>query len=366
MTLTRLAQYTGETRVSTDMSTLYGSGYTPVSDQKYTGGYSYYQWYGASPFGHSVVPGVSSMRYGWWQRLGTTNVSNSFYLTIISNSSSLGVTDQHLMVVLNIGTSEMLLRRPNNANSWETLASATLPVQYTITNQWFHVGYCVKLHETDGFFSMYVDGERVMNYIGDTRLSKYSPPSNALYSDTAIYWFGQGAGGTSGIQGWEDVWIDDMYFDQLVDEPDNPVPARRFLMVLPTANGADTQWTPSTGTNWENIDDNPHDSGATYNKAVDPDLVDTFVTSDIVLPVDHRIVAAIVSPFARRLDSEIESELSVHAFDGTLYSHSPNISLPMSYNRPVFHRFETMPNGADWDEASFNAMQFGYASRGEL
>lgn len=365
MTITRLAQYTAETRVTTDLASLFS---LPIieDDIKYTGGYSYASGISGSPYGHSAVPGLSAVRFGFWQYMVSVDIFSDPFLCFISNSNSVSDTAEQIHIRIDTNTSECNLRRPAvTVGDFEVLGTFTLPVEYTTTGAWFHVGFVVKIDETNGFFSMYLDGTRVFTYVGDTRLSKVITGVQT-FATSAIYWLGPGAAGTSGIQGFEDTRIDDIFYDDITGEDDNPVPARRFYMVLPTANGEDTEWTPSTGTNYQNVDDNPNDANSTYNKVVDPDLRDTFVMGDFTLPADHRIIAAIPSPFARKLDSEVDSKLTVHAWDGSDYDDSPELDLTMNYNRPVFYRLTQTPSNVDWDEASFNAMQFGYQSKGEV
>src|SRR5690606_27973864 len=139
----------------------------------------------------------------------------------------------------------------------------------------------------------------------------------------------------------------------------------RFMMVLPTGAGEDAEWTPvPTALNHLNVDENPNDGDATLTKALAANLRDTFTFGDITVPADHRIVAVLPSPFAKRLDSEMDQRISVRAWDGESYGESDSISLDMSYNIPVFGRLTTQPNGLPWEEVDFNNMQFGYRSRG--
>lgn len=373
MTVTRLAQFTGETRVVTDVTYITGGGgITAVSStQAKTGTYSYRQ-NAKVAFGKALSAGVAAARMGYWQymvsasmdTLGGSGSQSGTILFLASNGRNANLATSNIHIAFDPSNGLILLRRPAGTTAYTTLASATMPTQYSTTGTWFHVGITLKIDSVDGFVSVYIDGVRVLNYQGDTRLTIGTGVGTVNYETTATHFMGSGAFGSTGT-GFTDVYVDDMFIDSIVGESDAPVPSRRFLMSLPTSAGVDAEWTavPAVA-NYLNVDDNPNDGDTTYNKALAADLRDTFNVTDITLPADHRIVAVNVSPFVKRLDSEIAHQLSVHAWDGAQYGDSADLDLSMSYDVPVFARLTTQPDGSDWDESSFNAMQFGYRSRG--
>lgn len=56
----------------------------------------------------------------------------------------------------------------------------------------------------------------------------------------------------------------------------------RVECLLPTGAGAETQWTPSAGANWQNVDETPDDGDTTYNKSNTVGQVDTYAMGDLV------------------------------------------------------------------------------------
>lgn len=364
MAIERVGQLTAETRVMTEIAYL-GRGNLVLNSaaQAKTGTRSYHLGLGTSAFGLAFAS-LSALRVGYWHYMGQSEIDDS--TMIYHAGSALDVDDivSHIYIELDPQSGELILRRPNGSNSWEYLATVPLPTQYTTTGSWFHVGITHKIAASDGFVSVYVDGVQVFNYVGDTRPSRWNGTS-VVFNDTTPHALGPGCISTSGAQGFTEAYVDDFFVDSIVGESDDPVPARRFLMVLPTAAGEDAEWTPIPAVaNHLNVDDNPHDGDNTINKALAADLRDTFAMGDITLPVDHRIVAVLPSPFVKRLDSEIAHLLSVHAWDGLQYLDSDDIDLSMSYNSPVFARLTTQPDGSAWNETDFASMQFGYRSRG--
>lgn len=364
MTIERLAQFIAETRVLTDIS--YYAALTEISSaQAKTGTYSYRITESDGPFGASLVVPQAAVRMGYWHYMATTQISDT--CLIYQAGDGLGFSGTVSLICIEIDDDTGLLTVRRNGSSGtvsDILTTSPIPSQYGITGSWFHVGITHKVHQTDGFLSVYINGNRVLNYLGDTRPS-YDDGAAAAYQTSVSKVLGPGGISTSGIQGFDQAYIDDMFIDSIEGEADAPVPSRRFLMVLPTGAGVDDEWTPiPTVANYLNVDENPHDGDATYNKALSADLRDTFVMGDITLPVDHQIVAVIPSPFVKRLDSEIQHELSVHAWDGLQYEDSADLDLSMSYDIPIFARMTLQPDGSAWNETDFNAMQWGYRSRG--
>lgn len=370
MTITRIGQLTGETRVLTGI-VFTGNEPSLVSSPVRTGGYSYRASGLTYPWGFTF-PAVSAIRLGYWFRTSGLPAAPGalLYRTGASLANALNNNDRWLAIQFNVEASEIYIYRPDSENPGNSvrLATAPAPQELQTTNAWFHIGVTHKISDSNGFISLYIDGRQVLNYIGDTRPARSAlsyPVGNPAY-DTVLTSALLAGRSTSGGTYYNYGYLDDIFLDSYEGEADAPVPARRFLMALPDGAGADADWTPEGGaTNYQNVDDNPHDFDTTYNKAVAPGLRDTFTFSDITVPDDHRIVAVLPTPLVKRLDAEIDMQLSLHAWDGSQYGDSPDLTLPMSYgSTPVFHRFTTQPDGSGWTEVDFNAMQFGYRSRG--
>jgi hypothetical protein len=362
MTITRLGQLTAETRVLADLTLIAGTILpTITSTRARTGTYSYALNSSAGAFGPAISGLQTAIRMGYWQYL-TNTISDAVTVYYAGQGLATATSSNHIRIMFEPDTGDLMVRRPSGNNTYSNLVTVSAPSQYVTTGEWFHVGITHKIAEVDGFISLYINGARVLHYTGDTRPCHWNG-SAIEYRTSANRFLGAGrsAAASTGLQGN----LDDIFIDSYDDEDDAPVPARRFLMALPDGAGVDDDWTTQgSSNNYENVDDNPNDGDATYNKATTAGLRDTFAFSDISVPTDHRIVAVLPSPFAKRLDSAIDAELSVHAWDGSQYADSPDLTLSMGYDVPVFHRFTTQPDGSPWDETAFNGMQFGYKSAG--
>lgn len=366
MTITRIGQLTGETRVMTNVSYL-AAGVAPTisSAQAKTGTYSYLVGFGKGAMG-LAVSSLTALRLSYWLYTSTTDIDDVALIYFAGASNAIDNSQFHIYITPNQSSGNLNIRRPLGNGTWETLASTPIPAQFATSGTWFHIGITHKIDATAGFLSVYIDGVQVLNLVGDTRPSRWTGSAQAFATTTAFV-LGAGAQSSSGSQGFQTAYIDDLFVDSIVGETDTVVPARRFGVIFPTGVGEDNAWTPQgSANNWENVDDNPHDGDSSYNKALAVDLRDTFVFGDFTVPDDHQIVAIIPSPFAKRLDSEIDHLLSVHAWDGVQYGDSDDISMSMSYSSPIFGRLTLQPDGAQWSQADLNAMEFGYRSRGSF
>lgn len=125
----------------------------------------------------------------------------------------------------------------------------------------------------------------------------------------------------------------------------------------PTAAGATTGFTPSTGSNWQNVDDTAPDDDTTYNSASGV-ATDTFVVQDApvvgatIYGVQHNINM-------KKTDAGVCTVASVIRHSGTDNVGS-NISPGTGYAYGTAINQTNPGTSAAWTEAGFNAAEFGY------
>jgi hypothetical protein len=274
-----------------------------------------------------------------------------------------------------------LVFRFNPTNNDVTLVAGyvigTSTVQIAVTqnvpvlanvNTWRHVAMIANIAATDGFASLYVDGVKVAEWTGDTRLyrSGESTPRTAI---TGIYAAGTGLNWPgAGSHNWGlHVYVDDFYadfWDGVGTLVNAPPPTRRFLAAFPNGAGSSTQWTPSTGSNWQNVDEAPPNDETDFNRAQAPNLLDLYAFSDVTVPLDHAVRAVIPIAYARKSDAGVDSQVRVVAKTGANIVKSDAKALPTSYGY-VWERWTTQADGASaWTEAAVNAAEFGVESAG--
>lgn len=134
----------------------------------------------------------------------------------------------------------------------------------------------------------------------------------------------------------------------------------RYGILLPTAEGTTTGWTPLSGTDNALMvdDDSAQDGDTTYNSAGNAGDKDTYVTSN--MPTASSVVYAVVPVIhARKSDAGVRAISHVIRSDGVDYPGAVDQYLGNSYvayREPVIQDPDT---SAAWTDAAINAMEVG-------
>lgn len=131
------------------------------------------------------------------------------------------------------------------------------------------------------------------------------------------------------------------------------------LTCRPTSAGTYSQFTPSAGSNFQNVDDSTEDGDSTYNGGV-LNQIDSFVIPNVPLGVVD-IVGVTKTTWARRDDALAREIAPMWRIGGTDYiSSGLGFFLPASY----FAFRSQFPNspatGIPWDVTEFNNAESGY------
>ena len=125
-----------------------------------------------------------------------------------------------------------------------------------------------------------------------------------------------------------------------------------------SVNGApNTQWTPSAGSNYQNVDDAAPNDDTDYNTGLTVGVLDTFVVQDA--PANSTVYGVQVNLSFKKTDVGICSVAAAARHAGADYVGSDMAGGTMyAYGRQVW---PTNPGTlAQWTEAGFNAAEFGY------
>lgn len=180
-----------------------------------------------------------------------------------------------------------------------TVATASLA---TPSNTWFHYQIFARLHASTGrFMVIRDDGATILDYTGNTLFSG---------SDTAIT-------GVQFVSNAVVLSVDDLY----INDGTGPAPYNdlmgdlRVAPMVPTGVGATTGMTPSTGANWQTVDEQPYVTtdyvtGAAGTK-------DTYATSDA--PASATVFAIKTKFVGKKTDAGALSARTVLRSGGTDY-----------------------------------------------
>lgn len=148
---------------------------------------------------------------------------------------------------------------------------------------------------------------------------------------------------------FDDFYIDDAQFHGDV-----------FITTLvPDGVGADADFTPSAGSNWENVDELPVDEDTTYNESSTAAHQDRHTFTDLPATADT-VIGVQVSTFSKK-QAAGPREIRLVAYDGVTEGDGALDHTPGTEWEWDMTMFEDHPTGAAaWTTSEVDAGEFGY------
>lgn len=214
-------------------------------------------------------------------------------------------------------------------------------------NNWFWISVLVHINSSSGIVRIKAgpSNATVMNFTGNTQNT-----ANARIDHARI---GRWAGSST-----SHVAVDNLVITSCLSS-DPALDERRLRgAIVPTGNDA-VAWTPSSGTNWSNVNEMPPNSDTSYNTSNTSGAQDTFVTSWPALS-GATIHSVKVCALARRDDAGPQNLQLVIKSGATSYPSS-NRALTDTYFRH-FNTWVTNPaTSLPWVPGDFiSTLTFGY------
>jgi hypothetical protein len=130
------------------------------------------------------------------------------------------------------------------------------------------------------------------------------------------------------------------------------VPTSPYL--VPTADGTENDFTPSSGANWQNVDSTASQA-TNYNSSATAGNIDNFQVTTLT---GNAPIAVQVKVFAAR-DNTAGSSIALYVELGGVVALSPTFALTLT---PTLYTyvFNLDPNGDAWTTANFNLARWGY------
>ena len=253
----------------------------------------------------------------------------------------------HVWFRLNTDGTITALGPPLSFTDWTVKGSSTAALTVGTTA---YLEFLVTIHDTTGVITVRKNGIPILSLTSQDTNNGGTPGWNEVVIGRLVT---TGAGSA--------VWdVDDLYIaDGSGSAPWNGCLGDvRVDVRNATGAGALADWTPSTGSNWQNIDDAAPDDDSTYNSAATASLTDTFVVDDA--PVAGATIYGVqVSLSAKKMDSGTCSLASVVRQSGSnQVGADQNPGTSYAYLRTVY---QTNPHtSAQWTDSDFNADEFGY------
>jgi hypothetical protein len=254
-----------------------------------------------------------------------------------------------LCVFKNAGVSQSWVRVNTNGTLSVFKAGSATPLGTTSValaqNVYAFIEVLITFHDTAGVVTVRIDGATVLSLTSQNTRATLNAwnefrlgPISVLPSD------------------WN---FDDLY----VLDGSGSAPWNTFLgdcrvdARVPTAPGATTGFTPSTGANWQNVDDAAPNDDTDYNSAASV-LTDTFTVQDApvagatIYGVQHCIAA-------KKTDAGVGTIAPVVRHSG-VDNVGTSISPGTTYAYGLVVQSVNPGTSAAWTEAGFNAAEFGY------
>jgi len=153
-------------------------------------------------------------------------------------------------------------------------------------------------------------------------------------------------------------WDNAVILDTTGSAPLNAIPTEEWRIDQRTATGAgnSTQFTPSTGSNWQNVDDATQDGDSTYNSSSTAGHVDLFAIQDF----DPGAVRAVQVCMVARRDDAGPREIREKCRSASADYNGTTQTVTSAY--VVYRQIrETDPaTAAAWTASNLNAAEFGY------
>lgn len=143
-------------------------------------------------------------------------------------------------------------------------------------NTTYHIQFKIKVDSTTGTVDVKVDDASILSLTGQNTQATANATTSAFYLGTRFV--------TSGFLGNANslIYYDDVVVLNTSGSINNDFPGDvRVQSTLPTGAGTTTNLTPSTGSNYQNVDDNPPNDDTDYNYSATPDDIDTYAMGDI-------------------------------------------------------------------------------------
>jgi len=261
-------------------------------------------WNGGYYYGGDLNPGTwvpffsqvsgTTLRWAYWIKIGSGYVfGNTVHRPITEfKDREVGATRfLHMRLTGSGATSRMVAGKYDDASNAATVATGTTQIA---DDTWKHVECEFVADPTSGTFKTWIDGVADINFSGDTT----DAASGDVSSFTGMRFAGSSSNSSNDSVNFDDliVWDDSggagAFKGRLPDK-------HRIRHITPAANGSQNDWTPTSGSNFENVDEAQVDDTATYNYTETVNAIDYYSFNNMSFnPLS--IYAMVGEVFARR------------------------------------------------------------------
>lgn len=210
-------------------------------------------------------------------------------------------------------------------------------------NAWYFVQLRARIANSGGTLDLYVNGALVLSYSGDTQNT-----ANAYANAWDV--------GTDNNATRVDNIV---LYNESGNAPNSRTPETRIYAELPTGAGAATGFTPSAGSNYQCVDEQPNDGDTTFVSAAASPTDDLYAYPASQVPSGAIVYAVALEVVARKDDAGGNDLKALIRSGGTTFAGSSTWGLTTTYQR-FKQTWDLDPNtGAAWTVANANAAEIG-------
>lgn len=180
--------------------------------------------------------------FGAAMKVDTYDMTSAANVFIVAFSNSYDISSSYPPIIIRLDGSSLLLNKQSSSSAYTTVGQSDAGV--IKLNTWHYIEIKCRIHETLGVVVVRVDGREVINYSGDTRYSTDAEETACILIK----------GRDNSDQDY--TWWDDIYM--LTDSGEAPTDFLGDCMIdtiYPKAAGTHTEMTPSSGENWECVNE---------------------------------------------------------------------------------------------------------------
>jgi hypothetical protein len=216
-------------------------------------------------------------------------------------------------------------------------------------NPYYHYSIDAKMASSGGWVKIYKGGTLLGQFLGNT----------GNYQITNVVFGGNQATASTGAvnQDFDDMYVDDTTGEGSAVAP----PILRFQPLKPNAVGDYSQWTPTSGSNYQTVDEVPPNT-SDYNEATAPGSLDSYGMTTYTLATGE--VCNAIIPMAYVSRGNVNERVQI----GTRLSGTNELGGDQNPSagswKFVRERFLTKPGGGSWSQADIDAVQLLIKSSG--
>lgn len=299
------------------------------------------------------VVGLSSYVTGRFagQAFSTPN-SNKLFTTsgtiIAGFAVRLGVVNAAFVSFFNVSTLHVDLRTDINGNLYATRNGTTIgSVSSTLllTGVWYYIELKITISDTVGVVVVKVDGITALNLSGVDTQNGITTTMTAIALGTL----------STSTHAYDDMYI----LNTTGSAPNNDfIGEKRITTIFPNGAGSSTQFTPSAGSNYQNVDDTTSiDSDTTYNSSSTPGHIDLYAFENTITGTST-INGIQTNLTVRKDDAGTRTVRPKIRHSSTNYDGT-SANLSASYTM-LSEKFETNPGtGVAWTTSDVDNAEFG-------